>query len=237
MPSSLRSRPGLARALGPVAAASIAALVAVSCGSTASPDIATPGSVGFTPHGGGSDVPTTVPTGDPNATTTTTAAAGTTTTLGKPTLNEASAISTVGLDKVHFGMTVAEAEKAANSKLVATEPTKNPSCYLAKPEAGPDGVSFLISDGRVERVDITGGPIATRSGAKVGSTVADVKKLYGEQLQDAPRPDAQPGGALVFVPKDEADAKFRLVFLTDGATVQLYRAGRIPQVLAPTGCK
>lgn len=222
------------RAVAFAGLAGISVLAGVSCGSTASNEIATPGSVGFTPRGGDTAVTTAAPV---EATVPTTAAAGTTTTLGKPTLNDASAISTVGLDKVHFGMTVAEAEKAAGSKLVGTEATKNPSCYLAKAESGPDGVAFLISDGRVERVDITGGPIATRSGAKVGSTAADVKKLYGAQITEQPRPDGQPGGALVFVPKDEADAKFRLVFLTDGTTVQLYRAGRIPQVLAPTGCK
>lgn len=207
---------------------------AAACGggsSTTATGIVTPSSTGFVPAGGTAPPPASAA---PSSTTTT--VAGTSTTLGKPTLNDASAISTVGLDKVHFGMTAAEAEQAAGAKLVA-EANKNAACYLATPDPGPKGVAFLLANGRVERVDIgAGSPIATRSGIKVGSTEAQVKQAYGAQIQVQPRFDGQPGNALVYVPKDEADAKFRLAFLTDGTTVQSYRAGRLPQVLAPTGC-
>ena len=88
----------------------------------------------------------------------------------------------------------------------------------------------------MERVDIAAPPIATRSGAKVGSTEAQITQLYGDQIEVQPRADGQPGNALVFVPRDEADKDFLLVFTTDGTTVTSYRAGRVPQVLAPTGC-
>ncbi len=210
-----------------------AALLLGACGSGGTTTIATPDATGFTPKAG--SVPASAP-GDTAAPAPGSSVPGTVTTLGKPTLTDASTISTVGLDKVHFGMTVAEAEQAAGSKLVA-DGGKTGSCYLAKPESGPDGVAFLISDGRIERVDISAGPIATRSGAKVGSTNAQIKTTYPGQVQDAARPDGQPGGALVYVPKDATDAQFRLVFLTDGTAVQSYRAGRVPQVLAATGCK
>ena len=132
-------------------------------------------------------------------------------------------------------MTVAEAEQAAGSNL-PVDGAKNPKCFVVKPEKGIEGVSFLISDGRVERVDIASGPVATRSGAKVGSTEVQIKQFYPDQIQTQARPDGAPGNALVFVPKDATDAQFRLVFLTDGTSVQSYRAGRVPQVLAPTGC-
>ena len=224
------------RITGRVAALLVAcALGAAACASgstTTATGIVAPSSTGFTPAGG------TAPpvAGTDPAPSTTTTAPGPTTSLGKPTLTDASAISTVGLDKVHFGMTTAEAEQAAGTQLVPGD-AKNPACVLATPAAGPAGVTFLLANGRVERVDLgPGSPIATRSGIKVGSTEAQVKTAYGAQIQVQPRFDGQPGNALVYVPKDDADAKFRLVFLTDGTTVQSYRAGRIPQVLAPTGC-
>jgi hypothetical protein len=204
-------------------------LGAASCSSGGTTTLATPASTGFTPVGTAPAEGTSVPVA-------TTAVPGTVTSLGKPTLTDASTISTVGLDTVHFGMSVPEAEKAAGSKLVG-DSAKTPSCWSATLEAGPDGVSFLVSDSHIERVDITGGKISTRSKVHVGSTVAEVRAAYPGQIEDQPRPDGQPGTALVFVPKDDADAKFRLVFMTDGATVQLYRAGRVPQVLAATGCK
>lgn len=208
--------------------------VSVACGSssdTATNGIVTPDSTGFKAKG------TTVPGTDvvPTETTTTTAAGGTTTSLGSPTLTDSSTISTVGLDKVHFGMTLAEAEQAAGSPF-AVATGKGTNCFVGTPEKGPAGVGFLLSDGRVERVDVNAPPIATRSGAKVGSTEAQIKELYPGQIEVQARPDGQPGNALVFVPKDAEDAKFRLVFLTDGTAVSGYRAGRVPQVLAATGC-
>src|SRR4051812_7790688 len=84
-----------------------ASMLLVACGSPASTTIATPASTGFTPRGtedtGTIAVdPTSLPVGG------TSTAPGTSVVLGKPTVSNDSTISTVGLDKVHFGMTVAE---------------------------------------------------------------------------------------------------------------------------------
>jgi hypothetical protein len=217
---------------------SVAALVAVlvagaaACGGSGSGDeIATPPSTGFTPRTEAPTSTTTEPTTASSEPPTSEPAGA----FGPPTLSDTSTISTVGLDEVHFGMTLDAAQEAAGSELV-TAGTREPSCFLASPAEGPDGVTFLFSDGTVERVDVSAGPIATRSGAKVGSTEAQVRELYGDQIEVQPRADGQPGNLLVFVPRDEADRNFRLVFTTDGTTVTSYRAGRVPQVLAPTGC-
>ena len=167
---------------------------------------------------------------------TTVVEAGTSTTT-KPTITEGSVLTTVGLDKVHFGMTLEDAEKAAGTKLVPVDPSaKKPACFVAKPERGPDGLTYIVSDGRVEQVAITAPKINTRSGAHVGSTEADVQKLYPSQIDIQNRPDALPGHALVFVPKDEADAKYRVVFLTDGTVVTEMRGGRAALVTSPTPC-
>lgn len=192
----------------------------------------------------GSDTSSTIVTGKPPTSPPATAPATApptapgTTASTKPTVTDGSALTTVGLDKVTFGMTVEDAQAAAGTKLVPVDAnTRNPSCYLARPEAGAGDVTYLVSDGRIERVDVAGGNIATRSGARIGSTEAEVKGLYPDQIEVQARPDGQPGNALVFVPKDPNDAKFRIVFLTDGTAVTAMRAGRLPQVLAATGCR
>ena len=209
----------------------VAVLALASCGSSGSGDeIATPPSTGFTPR----TDPTAAP-GEPTLPPDTAAPDTAPADLGPPTLVDTSTISTVGLDKVQFGMTLEEAQEAAGTELVTDGP-REPSCFLAAPVAGAAGIGFLFSDGRVERVDIAAPPIATRSGAKVGSTEAQIAELYTDQIEVQPRADGQPGNNLVFVPRDEADQDFRLVFTTDGTTVTSYRAGRVPQVLAPTGC-
>jgi len=47
------------------------------------------------------------------------------------TLDESSSISTVGLDEVTFGMTVVQAETAANTRMIACEPVSD--CYRVTP--------------------------------------------------------------------------------------------------------
>jgi hypothetical protein len=192
--------------------------------------------------------PTSTSTSVPAAgalTTTTTSAApaagGTTvvpttppgTDLGAPTLDDASSVSTTGLDTVTFGMTLAQAEKAAGTRLLAdpAAPT-TADCAVVLPESGPQGISFTISKGTIERVDIAApAKVRTRSGAGVASTVAQLQTLYGAQLAAAPGTTTY-----VFTPVDAADAVYRVVFDTDGSTVTAFRAGRATLVESAVPC-
>ena len=97
--------------------------------------------------------------------------------FGPPTLSAGSTISTVGLDTVHFGMTVAEAQRAAGTVLVPGGPTG--PCYHVVPRDAPEGIVFLVHEGTIERVDINSGPITTRSGVGVGSP----ESLVAEQVR------------------------------------------------------
>lgn len=174
----------------------------------------------------------TSPRSSPNTTTdrpSIDAAAGVTdtTVVRVPALSSGSTISTVGLDDVYFGMTLTEAQDASASGFIVAG-SEASACFSATPDAGPEGITFTFVDGRVERVDVTAPPIATRSGARVGSTEAEVRTLYGDRLTQVTRDDGKPGNQLVFVPRDAEDAAFRLVFRTDGTTVTDYHAGRLP---------
>ncbi|HEX7095435.1 MAG TPA: hypothetical protein VF183_06100 [Acidimicrobiales bacterium] len=154
--------------------------------------------------------------------------------LGELTLDESSSVTTAGLDTVIFGMTVAEAERAAGARLVPDETfVGGPSCSVVRPEPGPSGVTFTVANGRIERVDIRPpSTIGTRSGARIGTTVAQLRELFGDQLRAS---QSQPS-AYEFVPRDEADAAFRVVFETDGDTVTAFRAGRVALVASPLPC-
>ena len=57
--------------------------------------------------------------------------------FGPPTLSSRSTVSTVGLDTVNFGMTVAEAQRAAGTVLVPAGPTG--PCYHVRPPRRPRG--------------------------------------------------------------------------------------------------
>jgi hypothetical protein len=146
---------------------------------------------------------------------------------GPSTLDATSTVSTVGFDEVTFGMTVVQAEEAANTRMLPLS-TPNEDCYEVEPEGGPEGVTFMVTEGTIERVDVRSGGITTRSGAGIGSTEQEVLDLFGTSIELRPDPDG--GNQLVFVPSDETDAEFRVIFVSDGTTITSFRSGRLPQV-------
>ncbi len=188
---------------------------------------------------------TTTATAAPAVTTTTSTARVTfdTTTPTVPadrdctasSFNADSSVSTVGLDAVVFGMTPASAEAATNSCLIADRDS-NRDCYYVRPAGGPEGVAFLVTEGTIERVDVYAGTITTRSGIGIGSTEQQVRDLFGAQIEDRAHPTIDGGSELLFVPQDEADRQFRVIFEIDGGTVIGYRSGRLPQIDPTATC-
>lgn len=146
--------------------------------------------------------------------------------LSEPAFTEASKISTVGLDEIFFGMSADEAAAAAETSW-ETDGSTTSSCWIATPINGPVGVEFMVWNGNVERVDITTELITTRSGAGVGSTPGELVELFGDNIDDTDP------GLLVFVPTDEGDAEFRIMFEITNGAVSSYRAGRLPMVEFP----
>ena len=94
----------------------------------------------------------------------------------------------------------------------------------------------MVVKGRIARVDVTEGPVKTRSGAAVGDTEAQVQARYSGNLQSSPHKYVQGGHYLTLVPSDAGDASFRLIFETDGTKVTRFRAGRQPEVSYIEGC-
>ena len=143
-------------------------------------------------------------------------------------------VSTVGFDDITFGMTLAEAAEATGVCLEPERPADR-DCFVVVPVPGPDGISFVVTEGTIERVDVFGGDVTTRSGLGIGSTEVEVIDQLGVGLQVTPHPQGG-GNELVFIPTDEADADFRVVFETDGERVTRFRSGRTPQVDDPMAC-
>jgi hypothetical protein len=179
----------------------------------------------------------TAETGDALTTTTTEAAesdgeeaeAPTTTVLN---LGTNDSISTVGLGEVTFGMTVAQAQVAAGTDLISCAPTSD--CYRVTPARGPEGISFLVTENTIERVDIVAGPLTTRSGIGIGSTEDEIVNLFGDRIETQFNDDSSVD--LIFVPRDESDAEFRVIFTIRDGVVETFRSGRIPQVTIQTPC-
>ena len=155
--------------------------------------------------------------------------------LDDPAFNSADKLSTVGLGSVYFGMTPEEAADAITTLWTGGPGEGSPRCYLLAPASGPSGVVLTVYNSSIERVDITNSSITTRSGASVGSTEAQLHELFGEQLVVSPYADGS-GNSIQFVPVDEADADYRVIWETDGTSVTSMRAGRLPAVQPTEPC-
>jgi len=176
---------------------------------------------------------TTTTTGPADASTTTGPVdTATTTTEQTPTLGANSSVSTVGLDTVTFGLTVKQAELAAGTPMTPCEPVSD--CYRVTPSDAPKGISFVVDAGTIERVDITEGPITTRSGLGIGTAESRIVESLGDKLDRKVNNDGSID--LIFVPTDANDAEFRVIFTIRDGVVDTFRSGRVPLILGADAC-
>lgn len=144
-------------------------------------------------------------------------------------------LSTAGLGSMFFGMTPDEAGEALPTLWTGGPEDGTPRCYLLAPANGPSGVVVTIYNSSIERVDVTNPSITTRSGASVGSTEAQLHELFGERLVVTPYADGS-GNSIQYVPVDEQDVDYRVIWETDGTSVTSMRAGRLPAVAPAEPC-
>jgi hypothetical protein len=140
-----------------------------------------------------------------------------------------------GLGEVKVGMTPKEV-KALFSKVKELDAGGGTECYYLEPQGVPQGVSFMITDGRVSRIDITSSRYTSLSGATVGQGEKQVSKLYKGKLEVTPHHYDENGHYLTYVPTDKKDKNYRMVFETDGSKVTMFRTGKLPEVEFVEGC-
>jgi len=150
----------------------------------------------------------------------------------EPTLGSNSSVSTVGLDRVTFGLTVKQAIAAAATPMIPCSPPSD--CYRVTPLEAPEGISFVVSSGTIERVDIIAGPITTKSGLGIGTSETRIVESLGDKLDRKVNDDGSID--LIFVPTDANDANFRVIFTIRDGVVDSFRSGRVPLVLPADAC-
>ena len=159
--------------------------------------------------------------------------------LKKPEkLTTQSRLSIYGLGSVKINMTVAEASGVAGTPIVPFKPNPNPVCSYYKPANGPEGVTFMVSSGRIATVQIETNKIVTNYGAKIGDSESVIKSLYpAGQIQTARLANSEQGKSWTVQPSNFAEKNLRLVFAsTNGKTVTRMIAGKVPEVNYIEGC-
>lgn len=108
-------------------------------------------------------------------------------------------------------------------------------CTYTRGTALPAGVQVMIFDSTVARIDVAQPGVRTREGAQVGDTEAAVLARYRGRVAVTPHAYSGPQWHYLTV-TPPGDPQHRIVFETDGATVQNYRVGRLPEVEWVEGC-
>jgi hypothetical protein len=130
-----------------------------------------------------------------------------------------------------IGMTVPTASKALGVPLIREEGHAD-NCHYVRPKSGFQGVSFMVTRGRISRVDIEAGPYRTLAGAKIGDSEARVKRFY-PRVRVRPHPYVDWAH---YMTVEFRGGKYLIIFETDGKRVTSYRVGRNPEAGFIEGC-
>ncbi len=155
---------------------------------------------------------------------------------------EQARLSLDGLGPVDIGMTLAEASAAAGVQIrPIPESDLGRGCLHARADSGPDDRRFMVVDGRIARIEVTGRNTSgsrtlTVSGIGVGSTEDEVKRAYSGRIRVEGHPYVSGGHYLVYTPADPALKHLGMVFETDGRVVTTFRAGLAGPVSWIEGC-
>lgn len=157
---------------------------------------------------------------------------------GPVRLDERSGLDGRGIGPVEAGMTVAEAEQAAGRRFQVVDRDDGADrCFGATPE-GLVGIRFAVQgpagdprEGRIVRVEAVDSAWVTVSGARVGQSVAEIRKAYGRRVT------GNEAEGLLTVAVRDAGRSFAVGFVTStrGVVTQL-RSGQAAAVSQPEGC-
>lgn len=141
-----------------------------------------------------------------------------------------------GIGPIKTGMTVKEAEKASGAKLKIFDELDNPDCVTAQIVGGKEGISLMVAEGKIARIDVIDKATnKTPGGAAIGWTEDQVKKLYGKAVKVTKHAYVD-GHYLTIKSADPKQSKLRYVFETDHGKVTQFRSGREPEVEYVEGC-
>jgi hypothetical protein len=145
-------------------------------------------------------------------------------------LDEGDLVEPDRIGPVEIGMTLAEAEAAAEQDL-KQEGDALGDCLYYTPSTGEPDVSFMVIDGVVSRIDVDAGTTTTNTGIGIGSTEADVRKTHPSAVVSKhPYTDGH------YLRVLSEDGQYAFLFETDGTKVTSFRSGYVSAVDQTEGC-
>jgi hypothetical protein len=93
----------------------------------------------------------------------------------------------------------------------------------------------MVDHGRIVRIEVGDGPVATPEGISTGSPVPAVLAAYAGRIRVEPHTYLRSGQYLI-VDETVGGTPMSLLFETDGNWVTQFRSGLTNWVMAPEGC-
>jgi hypothetical protein len=137
-----------------------------------------------------------------------------------------------GIGPVRIGMTLDQLNSALSENFKRPKESEDQSCFYVEPRAHPQ-IAFMIEDGRVVRIDVSGPGIRTDKGAQIGDSEQRVKDLYGPTMGVEPHfYDYEIGSHYLYFESSDNAIRFE----TEGGKVFVFYAGRSSAVSYVEGC-
>lgn len=133
------------------------------------------------------------------------------------------------------GMTEREVARVAHAPVVHTDSgVEEEGCFYGLVRGLPKGIDLMFLDGRLARIDVEHARFRTAAGAGIGTSEAELKRLYGARLKVEPHAYTGPEGHYLTVASPDGRQFTR--FETDGRIVTTFYTGRKDAIELIEGC-
>jgi hypothetical protein len=153
--------------------------------------------------------------------------------IAAASLASATPVTLQGIGDLRIGMPLAALRRMGARRDGEIEPGS--SCAYWHID-GREGLAMMVVDGRLVRIDVQDGLYRTASGAHIGMTEAEVRRIYGPALRVQPHPYTGPDGH--YLVYHRRGAREGLIFETSHEThrVESMRVGLWDEVQWIEGC-
>jgi hypothetical protein len=147
----------------------------------------------------------------------------------------ASVVRFDGIGPVKVGMSLPQLNAALHEHFTEPKEKDDQGCFYLTPK-DHGGVSFMIENGKLVRVDVGTVGIATAKGVQVGDSEARVKALYGSSLDISPSQYSGDEGGH-YLTMRSPDQQYGIRFETEEGKVTTFYAGSYEAVQYVEGCE
>lgn len=136
--------------------------------------------------------------------------------------------------RVRCGMSLKEMQEALGEPVVLADRRATDNCVFATLPDYKWWISWMLVDGKVVCIEVTGCGFRTARAVQVGDSESVVLERYKGRVKVEPDPYDPRCHALTV---ESLDHQWAVVFKTDGSLVKGFRVGHVPEVLHAEGCQ